>query len=172
MEEVSETPLWNQHQLVRLIQGQQPAGPPAATSGTEHLGSTGSNFFPLGRCTGSPVLGSKDNVWEGVRTCYRKRTRINRHESRAMPPPTRGNISKAPARKVSAGGPFWAGGSPLLLRNGHMAGQIATGMDTSNSKLNSQDSGNVDISPDNCKCFLPGTQGARHGGSRMPSLSS
>lgn len=34
-----------------------------------------------------------------------------------------------------------------------MAGRIATGMDTSNSKLNSQGSGNVDISPDICSAL-------------------
>lgn len=36
---------------------------------------------------------------KGFRTCYRKRTRINRHESRETPPPTRGNISKAPSQR-------------------------------------------------------------------------
>lgn len=64
MEEVSETSLWNQNGLVRLIQSQQPACPPAAALGSERLGSTGSDDFPLGRCTGTPVLGNGGKMLE------------------------------------------------------------------------------------------------------------
>ena len=46
---------------------------------------------------GAQCWGAKKMFEKGFRTCYRKRTRINRHESRETPPPTRGNISKAPS---------------------------------------------------------------------------
>lgn len=49
-------------------------------------------------------------------------------EQRCHRPPV-GTFPRPSAREVLAGGPFWAGGHPLFLGNGHMAGHIATGMD-------------------------------------------
>lgn len=75
IEEVSKTPLRNQNQLLRLGQGQQPAGPLDAALGSKHLGGT------LNRLLSS---GSREKVWEGARTCYRNSARKNRHQNRKM----------------------------------------------------------------------------------------
>lgn len=77
MEEVCETPLWNQHQLVELVQGQQPARPPATTSWGlniwEAQGLTSSHWEDA---WGAQRWGAKEMFEKGLEHAT-VRTRIN-----------------------------------------------------------------------------------------------
>ena len=59
MEEVSETPLRNRNWLVRLVQGQQPARPPATALGDQISGKHRVELLSTGKIHREPYAGEK-----------------------------------------------------------------------------------------------------------------